>query len=78
MTPLQQLKEDYERRANTATDMFNDISDLSNVVKMTRLLTKRSLYLEFAQELGRLMQEETNRPNLADLPPGPAGIINQI
>jgi hypothetical protein len=58
MTPLQQLKEDYERRAKTASQMIHDRNDTSGTVRHERLQTKASLYREFAYELGKLRTEE--------------------
>lgn len=58
MTPLQQLKEDYERRAKTAKDMSKGLNETTDMFK--RLTTKASLYREFAIELGNLTPKDSS------------------
>jgi len=61
MTPIQELKQDYERRAETAARMIKEIADGQRIWERdlsVRLTTKASLYREFAHELGKLVPEE--------------------
>jgi hypothetical protein len=60
MTPLQKIKEEYERKAEGIDILLKKDLTITGR-KLVRFVVYKSLYREFANELGRLMQEETNR-----------------
>lgn len=62
MTNIQQLIEDYERRAKTAKEMANNHRRTSewDIVSIERLDTKAALFRVFAYELGELLPREGN------------------
>jgi len=57
MTPLKELKEDYERRAKAASEktLWDNCAN-KHVQKLRR--AELSLYREFVSQLGKLMPEE--------------------
>lgn len=57
MNPIQQLKEDYERRAENAKQMSDDHRRAcdQDVIAIERIDTKAVLYRDFARELGKLI-----------------------
>ncbi len=60
MNKIQELKEEYERKADNLDVLLRTDLTISGR-QLARFVGYRRLYREFAHELGRLMPEEANQ-----------------